>query len=49
MIYYDHGLEKNFTSYDEYFDGNQDEDALVYLYLANKLIHSYKPGSSDDC
>ncbi len=45
MIYYDHGLEKNFTSYDEYFNGNQDEDALVYLYLANKLIHSYKPGA----
>ena len=45
MIYYDHGLEKNFTSYNDYFDGNQDEDALIYLYLANKLIHSYKPGA----
>jgi 1,4-alpha-glucan branching enzyme len=45
MIYYDHGLEKNFTSYNDYFDGNQDEDALVYLYLANKLIHNYKPGA----
>jgi 1,4-alpha-glucan branching enzyme len=45
MIYYDHGLEKNFTSYNEYFDGNQDEDALVYLFLANKLIHNYKPGA----
>lgn len=43
MIYYDHGLEKNFTTYDEYFDGSQDEDALVYLYLANKLIHKFKP------
>jgi 1,4-alpha-glucan branching enzyme len=43
MIYYDHGLEKNFTSYNDYFDGNQDEDALVYLYLANKLIHSFNP------
>ncbi len=42
MIYYDHGLEKNFTSYDQYFDGNQDEDALIYLYLANKLIHTFK-------
>jgi 1,4-alpha-glucan branching enzyme len=41
MIYYDHGLERNFTSYNEYFDGYQDEEALVYLYLANKLIHSY--------
>lgn len=45
MIYYDHGLEKNFTSYSEYFDGNQDEDALVYLYLANKLIQQIRPGS----
>ena len=45
MIYYDHGLEKNFTSYNEYFDGNQDEDALVYLYLANKLIHQIRPGA----
>ncbi len=45
MIYYDHGLGKNFTSYAEYFDGNQDEDALVYLYLANKLIHKFKPGA----
>jgi 1,4-alpha-glucan branching enzyme len=45
MIYYDHGLEKNFTSYNEYFDGNQDEDALVYLYLANKLIQQIRPGA----
>jgi len=45
MIYYDHGLEKNFTTYDEYFDGNQDEDALIYLFLANKLIHEYKTGA----
>jgi len=43
MIYFDHGLGKNFTSYDDYFNGNQDEDALVYLYLANKLIHSIRP------
>jgi 1,4-alpha-glucan branching enzyme len=45
MIYYDHGLEKNFTSYNEYFDGNQDEDALVYLFLANKMIHEFKPAA----
>ena len=45
MIYYDHGLEKNFTSYGEYFDGAQDIDGLVYLYLANKLIHTFKPGA----
>lgn len=43
MIYFDHGLERNFTSYSEYYDGNQDQDALNYLYLANKLIHEFNP------
>ncbi len=43
MIYYDHGLGKNFTAYGEYFDGGQDIDALIYLYLANKMIHEYRP------
>jgi 1,4-alpha-glucan branching enzyme len=45
MIYYDHGLGKNFTTYGEYFDGGLDVDALIYLYLANKLIHEFKPGA----
>ena len=45
MIYYDHGLGKNFTAYGEYFDGGQDVDALVYLYLANKMIHEFRPPS----
>ncbi|HUS86396.1 MAG TPA: alpha amylase C-terminal domain-containing protein [Bacteroidales bacterium] len=44
MIYYDHGLERNFTSYEMYFDGGQDIDALAYLYLANCMIHELKPG-----
>jgi 1,4-alpha-glucan branching enzyme len=43
MIYYDHGLGKNFTSYGEYFDSGQDMDALIYLYLANKMIHEINP------
>jgi 1,4-alpha-glucan branching enzyme len=45
MIYYNHGLEKNFTSYNDYFDGGQDEDALAYLYMANKMIHEFKRGA----
>jgi len=45
MIYYDHGLERNFTTYSEYFDGNQDEDALIYLFLANRLIHQFRPSA----
>jgi 1,4-alpha-glucan branching enzyme len=43
MLYMDHGLEKAFTSYDDYFNDNVDEDALVYLALANKLIHDVRP------
>ena len=43
MLYMDHGLEKAFTSYDDYFDDNVDEDALVYLALANKVIHDVRP------
>lgn len=43
MLYLDHGLEKSFTNYDMYYDGNQDEDAIVYLALANKLIHESSP------
>ena len=42
MLYLDHGLEKAFTSYDHYFNGNVDEDALTYLALANKLIHEVR-------
>lgn len=43
MLYYDHGLERSFTSYDMYYDGGQDKDALIYLRLANKLIHNINP------
>ncbi len=43
MLYYDHGLERSFSSYDMYFDGGQDEDAITYLALANKLIKQVRP------
>lgn len=43
MLYFDHGLGKKFTNYAMYYDGNQDEDALTYLTLANKLIHELRP------
>ncbi len=39
MIYLDHGLGKAFTSYDDYFTANVDQEAVSYLLLANKLIH----------
>jgi 1,4-alpha-glucan branching enzyme len=43
MIYYSHGLGENFTNYGDYYNGHQDNDAITYLTLANKLIHEINP------
>lgn len=43
MIYRNHGLGQDFKSYDDYYNMNQDGDALCYLTLANKLIHEINP------
>ncbi|NDV69090.1 alpha-amylase family glycosyl hydrolase [Dysgonomonas sp. 25] len=43
MLYYSHGLGDNFTGYDDYYNGNEDDDAIAYLTLANKLIHEVNP------
>ncbi|MBH2007041.1 alpha amylase C-terminal domain-containing protein [Candidatus Saccharibacteria bacterium] len=43
MLYHSHGLEKAFTSYEDYFGGDVDLDALTYLTLANAVVHSAKP------
>lgn len=43
MLYYNHGLGKAFGSYDDYYDGNEDINAIVYLSLANILIHEINP------
>lgn len=39
MLYHHHGLERNFTSYKDYFGEHLDDDAVTYLILANRLIH----------
>ena len=46
MLYHDHGLGKSFTSYDDYFTGDVDKDALVYLRLANDVIHTVRPDAT---
>jgi 1,4-alpha-glucan branching enzyme len=43
MLYYDHGLSRSFTNYGMYYDGMQDEDAITYLALANRLIKMVNP------
>ncbi len=39
MLYYSHGLGESFGSYGDYYNGHQDDNAICYLSLANKLIH----------
>lgn len=43
MLYYDHGLGKAFGGYGDYYDGGQDTNAITYLTLANKIIHTVNP------
>ena len=39
MLYYSHGLGEAFCNYNDYYNGHQDDNAICYLTLANKLIH----------
>ena len=43
MLFWDHGINKDFTEYSLYYDGNQDESAITYLALANRVIHQVDP------
>ena len=43
MLYYSHGLGEAFTNYSDYFNGHEDDNAICYLTLANKLIHEVNP------
>jgi 1,4-alpha-glucan branching enzyme len=43
MLYLHHGMNKAFTTYDDYFDDSVDEEALAYLALAGELIHTVRP------
>lgn len=43
MLFLDHAMGNVFGDYGNYFNGNQDGDAICYLTLANKLIHQVHP------
>ncbi len=45
MLYYSHGLGETFCNYTDYFNGYQDDNAICYLTLANRLIHQVHPGA----
>lgn len=45
MLYYSHGMGEDFLDYNSYFNGHQDDNAICYLTLANKLIHQINPNA----
>ena len=45
MLYYSHGLGEAFTNYGDYFNGHEDDNAICYLTMANKLIHEINPNA----
>ncbi len=44
MLYHSRGM-KSFGNYDDYFGGDADEMAILYLRLASQLIQDLKPGA----
>ena len=45
MLYWDHGLGKDFVGYDNYFNQGVDENAVAYLALANMLVKEINPNA----
>ncbi len=45
MLYWDHGLGKDFGNYSLYFDAGVDENAVTYLALANMLVREINPNA----
>lgn len=45
MMYHDHGLGHPFLSYGDYLPPHVDDDAIVYLQLANELAHALNPAA----
>ncbi len=43
MIYINHGLGQDFTSYQDYYNLNEDGEAICFLTMANQLIHELNP------
>ena len=46
MLYYHHGLGHGFSTYDDYFGGDVDGDAVTYLQLANQMVHQLCPAAT---
>jgi 1,4-alpha-glucan branching enzyme len=42
MLYLHHGLNYDFTAYSDYFPPHTDEEAVLYLQLANRVAHAVR-------
>ena len=50
MLYHHHGIHMAFSgNYSEYFSPATNVDAVVYLMLANELVHSLLPEARSAC
>jgi 1,4-alpha-glucan branching enzyme len=45
MLYFSHGLGESFSNYSDYYNGGQDDNAICYLTLANRVIHEVNPNA----
>ena len=45
MLYWDHGLGRDFVGYENYFNDGVDENAVTYLALANRLVREMNPNA----
>lgn len=45
MLYGDHGLNRVFTGYHDYFGDNVTQEAVTYLQLANYVAHAIRPNA----
>uniref|UniRef100_A0A914XTU5 1,4-alpha-glucan branching enzyme n=1 Tax=Plectus sambesii TaxID=2011161 RepID=A0A914XTU5_9BILA len=43
MLFHSHGMNDSFGSYDDYFGLNTDTESVVYLMLANYMLHKFYP------
>ena len=43
MLYSDHGLDRAFEGYADYFSADVELDAIAYLMLANEVVHAINP------
>lgn len=45
MLYLNHGIGSSYTGYGDYYNGTENDSAIAYLTLANKMIHEINPSA----